>query len=544
LVRHKKSVHVENKERKGYVMQTARKSKPLEHLKTSSVRRKAFDIAEKFKEDISASPVLRKQALKRMKRSHGDILDSDLQKLTKKDVIELIGDICINDNQANKFCTFLRDKFGGKSVEPNIKTALIQRKKLFDHLLVCEEVIMIDKDGNPVMTDIIYTNSVQDTLELVANERGFDMENIECSISLDDGKGSLKVILNCHDPTEEPMKNKKKDTGAHRSIVLAYAANTPEKYENIAVLLSKINLEDFVKEFNVIADLKMLNILAGITTGASRYPCVWGTCRKENGTWIKGNNRTFSSLLHYQGRWKEETEGDRKKLKEFYNSEYEPLIEPVTGGDTEVLDVMIILGLHVLRLGPFNKLYDLLVKYVELKEFEKDLYLVRERYHSKTFEGNEIKRIYRRIEQLEEVVMSQDETKVDIVECMKELEKVDKLAAAEYLDKNYRQVIETFKSSWMNLHYKYFDKKGKRELTIPNKVHVIVDHLPDYFDRTGKTLHNISDQTIESVHQLLFKHMVRSNYYVKHAKSKKHSQKALAGLKAFNSYNVGFINKN
>ena len=59
-------------------------------------------------------------------------------------------------------------------------------------------------------------------------------------------------------------------------------------------------------------------------------------------------------------------------------------------------------------------------------------------------------------------------------------------------------------------------------MTIPNKVHIIIDHVEDYIDATGHGLGTTSDQMVEACHSQLNKRLVSSNYWVKDLTSEIH----------------------
>ena len=82
--------------------------------------------------------------------------------------------------------------------------------------------------------------------------------------------------------------------------------------------------------------------------------------------------------------------------------------------------------------------------------------------------------------------------------------------------------------------------KVKFGISIPNKVHIIIDHLPVYLSKFAKTFYHLSDQTMESVHQEFFKRMAAGNYKVKNFGSKSHGRKLHRGVIHFNSVNFGY----
>ena len=101
---------------------------------------------------------------------------------------------------------------------------------------------------------------------------------------------------------------------------------------------------------------------------------------------------------------------------------------------------------------------------------------------------------------LEKKLVSVNTELKDFTDCLRKLSVVDKVANDSTLAPDYKEKIKAFEDSWMVLHDKY-------KVTIPNKVHIIVTHLVEYFDERGITLNQTSDQTIESVHHELFRRL-------------------------------------
>jgi len=90
--------------------------------------------------------------------------------------------------------------------------------------------------------------------------------------------------------------------------------------------------------------------------------------------------------------------------------------------------------------------------------------------------------------------------------------------------------INEFNETYENIH----------KTTIPNKVHIIMHHLSEYFDRFLTSLRYYSDQTIESTHQEFGKRLEAGNYNVKNHRSYIHGKKLLKGTIHYNSYNFGY----
>ena len=75
--------------------------------------------------------------------------------------------------------------------------------------------------------------------------------------------------------------------------------------------------------------------------------------------------------------------------------------------------------------------------------------------------------------------------------------------------------------------------------TMPVKVHIICEHLSEYFELTGQTRRKVSDQVVESS-----QHKVKSffashpNYNHKEKESPESGEATLAGVGHFNSINI------
>jgi len=75
-------------------------------------------------------------------------------------------------------------------------------------------------------------------------------------------------------------------------------------------------------------------------------------------------------------------------------------------------------------------------------------------------------------------------------------------------------------------------------------VSLYISYFHDYYDRTGKSLTRTSDQTVESLHQVVDKIFHRSNYWVKDPTSKMHGRKMLDGvlhIKGYTATQMGLV---
>ena len=80
--------------------------------------------------------------------------------------------------------------------------------------------------------------------------------------------------------------------------------------------------------------------------------------------------------------------------------------------------------------------------------------------------------------------------------------------------------------------------KEEFNLPITPKLHIIFEHLPEYFESTGKTLRKRTDQTVEATHSKFDKFVKVHNYQVRDIGSDKAGEQFLKCVKHFNSYNL------
>ena len=73
--------------------------------------------------------------------------------------------------------------------------------------------------------------------------------------------------------------------------------------------------------------------------------------------------------------------------------------------------------------------------------------------------------------------------------------------------------------------------QDKFSVSVTNKMHIIVTHMPEYFMETQHSLGQTSDQIIESSHQYINKRFDRSNYKVKDVTNPIHGENLLKGVK-------------
>ena len=81
----------------------------------------------------------------------------------------------------------------------------------------------------------------------------------------------------------------------------------------------------------------------------------------------------------------------------------------------------------------------------------------------------------------------------------------------------------------------------KFDVPITPKLHIVFEHLSEYFELSGKTLRKKMDQTVEATHSKFDNFIRAHNYKIRDVESEKAGQYLLKAVKHFNSYNLGKI---
>ena len=273
--------------------------------------------------------------------------------------------------------------------------------------------------------------------------------------------------------------------------------------------------------------MKLYNIVLGLMNHNSKHPCyICKTYKNPDGTWAIADKRTLKNLLEDHELWKESNES-RAFLKNYNNVQNPPLFKGENLQNKPLFAILPIPGLHCIKLGGVNLLFKHLGEAVKLESFLKKHGLIMEGYHGGQYIGPD----WGKLDDLEEEVKTQDPSKVVFIDAMRDLKEVYRIAHTKDVDPNHREIVKKFENSVMILHKEY-------KVPITPKLHIIIDHLPEFFDYTGKTLRKRTDQTVESTHSKFDKFVKIHNYQVRDVKSDKVGENLLKAVKHFNSYNL------
>ena len=157
----------------------------------------------------------------------------------------------------------------------------------------------------------------------------------------------------------------------------------------------------------------------------------------------------------------------------------------------------------------------------ETQKFLLENHIPKEAYHGGELTGEHCDMVMDKIEKLEEIYPDEHKS---IIDGFKATQMVNKSLCGRVLKENWKESLASFEENILFLH-------GKYSLSITPKLHILMDHVGDYIEMTGKPLGYISDQTVEKCHQLVNSRFEKSNYYVKCLESDIHGENLLKGIK-------------
>ena len=453
--------------------------------------------------------------------------------ITEKEVVEMISDFEVSDRKMMKILRKMREIFGKKAVTPNIREAIIARKKKVLKYFKVENTTFKDKDGNDINRQFVFTEDLELLLDFVISERDYEEDNVDVKVSMDGGQGRMLVVLHLGNGDEAKAT---KDTSTKRAIILAYVDNIPETHFNLSKILNNLKVHMVKYHHTIVGDLKLYNIILGLMECGSRHGCYICKGKKgPDGIWVAGEYRSIENILSDHTLWQSES-GLKKDMKNYFNAIREPIVKASNAkllendhSETKTLLLTPIPPLHVIRLGPVNKIWKGLSQKTSMDDIESLLGLVRKDMQKKEFQGPQCVKILNNLDLLRLYLPEDLHSYVDALESIKIIYKI---ATAKEVDPDHRNIIEKFEEQWKVL----MDEHGE---TMPLKVHIIVHHLSDYFDEAGKTLRTTSDQFVEAAHHKV-KHFIDShpNYNHVDKSTDEYGQAALAGVTHFNSNNL------
>ena len=102
--------------------------------------------------------------------------------------------------------------------------------------------------------DLVYCNNICAVMDVLDHEH----KTTEWRLFIDSSKTSLKIVL-LHNGNKFP------------SVPIAYATNMKETYENLKILLEKIQYDKYCR--TICCDLKVIALLMGLQLSYTKFCC-------------------------------------------------------------------------------------------------------------------------------------------------------------------------------------------------------------------------------------------------------------------------------
>ena len=188
--------------------------------------------------------------------------------------------------------------------------------------------------------------------------------------------------------------------------------------------------------------------------------------------------------------------------------------------------------LHVVLLGPVNDTIKVIKKHSNIDAFLK-------KYHFKgsgpggDFNGPTIKSLINNDNKLNELKAEIGPENEDLILRLKNISEVHRVATRKELDiDDAKSVLTKFSEHWKILRENF-------DLSECLKIHIINDHMLDYFELTGKTLLTVSDEITEAAHSALRTFDERHGYKTVQKGTEGHARKQHKSTIHFNAKNLG-----
>lgn len=375
-------------------------------------------------------------------------------------MLKIKSDLNLSDRATLKMAASIRVcTRSRKAIEPGLKLKLNNTAHSVDDYFDFKEFPFVSVKGDEVSDAPafgVYCKDVPAFVQYVKNKR--DVLDVHLKIGIDGGGGFLKKCLSVQSNElqfecsgkrakydEGIAARKFKDSGVKRLFILAAVPSAQENYKNVDQLFSTLNISPF--HGTIATDLKLANILAGIMSHSSAYPCTYCYAKKDELSSC-GELRSPENVSSYYTKWLTEGKGSKNKAKDYFNCIHPPLITTV-GGKT-FLDIIPPPELH-LMLGVVNTVFTHMLKECENESLSwaKACHVQREiRRGCSGFKGNACKTLLDKVDllrQFENLAIPK------YVKVFDDFKKVVSACFGNNLDQNYKACIQAFKKSYMDL---------------------------------------------------------------------------------------------
>ena len=461
----------------------------------------------------------------------------------------------ISNRNILRTLTILRKKLPKQQFKANLRKVLQQRSNLLDDLFQTEFSSVVDAKGEEVMMPITSAKHLSTLVHIVCEKRGYNEDDVKIVIGVDGGQGKLIATLAIIPKdekdkqgrmAEEQVKDRSKSTSVKRCLVIGRVDSVPENYENVKVLVEKINIPELRKDFCLVCDIKLIDIMVGIQSTSSIRPCPYcngckidkfGRETNQKGKFIKGQPRSMKNLKEkYQAYT--ESGSDRKNIRNFDSVEHLPLYVHENQENMSVLELYPPPQLHCGILGPGN---DVLTKLEKLFPQEMKAYYTQ--FHIKgsgpggSFNGPTIKAILEnrqgKLEKLSEIVSKHGKKYNVFIDHLENLGRLNIAVNMRVLDKELiAEIIENLRNVFEQMMEDF-------DMSMPLKIHIILEHYLEFFEAKNESLLSYTDEFCEAMHSQI-RLFEESHRYLNNQKgSDSHAKMQHKSTVHINSLNIG-----
>ena len=131
------------------------------------------------------------------------------------------------------------------------------------------------KDGKPLQSSLSKTKNVKEFIDHIVELRGIEKPKLILGLDGDVRHLMITGVVKETDDfdDEDDVNDELMSTSSKRVLVLAKVDGVPETRHNIELMLNEMNFQDLGDNFQVVCDLKMLNIILGIQSSTSLFGC-------------------------------------------------------------------------------------------------------------------------------------------------------------------------------------------------------------------------------------------------------------------------------
>ena len=338
---------------------------------------------------------------------------------------------------------------------------------------------------------------LKEIVDHIVEERGLERDQVMVRVGLDGGQGSFKVVVSIFETGFDPEISFSKSegpgsrlTGSQRILVMAFAEDLPESYENMRIIVEVLKLNDL--QCCIASDLKLINALLGISSHSGKFSCCYCTGEMKLEC---GELRTFGSLAKRSAEFA--SKGSKMKdMKRFKNVIHPSLLKGEPGSN--VLSAVPPPELHLL-MGAVNwalvQLYEVMDEQL-LREKMRTKGISIRGYHGGGLDGVNTNLFLKHLDYLLEGASSGAEP---IKEVLAALVKVKNSCFSVDLYPSYKEDIRQFREAAAAMIAHAKEVRGK-VLKPTWKVHILACHVEPFLEEKQVGLGVFCEQTTEAAH--------------------------------------------